>query len=298
MIQSEDQVKRKIGNISYSYHGLQKVWTPDNRERYELGMFQCFFKLYLKMAFRLRLEKTDLIFTSLLIVLGAVDYFWPELGIDMDAIAWIIPTVILGLRLLFAPYFVWKEENLKNRALEDKYGDPRSPQKILGNKKTYSNAERHALSDMLSETKAFFDVDIRAAELEFQKLVPQISKITYIDSLEQFVRDAINKIDDINSKLDAIERKFAAWKHVYRGVLGTEIPNELTRLRQQLDRSIEPILAAQRLHAITPPERHNDISKLLTVVSKGVLEETAKVNGWIDQTLKRIASIEDELEKK
>lgn len=261
-------------------------------------MFQCFFKLYLKMAFRLQLEKTDLIFTLLLIVLGAADYFRPELGIDMDAIAWIIPTVILGLRLLFAPYFVWREENLKNRALEDKYGDARSPQKILGNKKTYSDAERHALSDMFSETKAFFDVNIRAAELNFQKLVPQIRKITYITSLEQFVREAINKIDEINSRIDRIERKFAAWKHVYRGALGADIPNELTRLRQQLERSIEPILAAKRLHAITPPERHDDISKLLTVVSEGVLEETAKVNDWIDQTLKRISSIEDELEKK
>lgn len=157
-------------------------------------MLRHFLTLCLKKAFRPAPEGHADFISILIASVAAADHYRPQWHIDSDAIAFKI--VLLSafftflLRLLFAPYFVWKEENDKNRALEDKYGDPRSPQKILGNKKTYSDAQRHALSDMFSETKAFFDVDIRAAESGFQDLVPQIWKITYIDSLEQFVRDA------------------------------------------------------------------------------------------------------------
>lgn len=262
-----------------------------------------YFKLLSKKAFRLRFEGTDLLSTIFLAALGAADYYRPQWGIDMDAISWQTPLIFLGiafaLRIISAPYFIWKEENHKSRSLEEKYADPRSVERILI-KKSYSTAEKHALNDMFAELKTLLGVEIRQVELGCQTLVPQIWKTTYINSLEQLIREHRAKVDEMNTKLDEIGKKFSAFNQVFQGIVGTEIPNELVSMRNQFDQCIEPVLSAQRLHAVvlSDTNRVSDLSKLLALISERVRDQTAKVNGWLVQTLQKIDAVEAELEKR
>jgi len=218
----------------------------------------------------------------------------------MDAISWQTPLLFLGsvflLRIISAPYFVWKEENLKNKALEAKHIDLRSPERILY-KKTYSVAGKNTLSDLFRELKTLFEGEMRRTEGECQKLVWQIYKTTtYLINLHELAREVINKLNLANANLDRIKANYPSEKEAFEGIVGTEIPNPLTKVKHAIEERIESIHAAQRIQ--NAGAKDDDLRWLLTIVSVGVREETAKFNGWIAETINKIASVEAELEKK
>ena len=259
-----------------------------------------YLKLLLKRVFRFQFEVTDFISTILTAIFSALGYMYPKWNIDTENISWQITLSLFGLALFFrlicAPYFLWKEEFLKNICLEAKLEEPGSVRKILG-QRTYSEADKHSISNMFRELRMLLDVEIRQTEMDCQVLAMNIPKISCINSIDDKARQAMNAIAEVKSKLDDIERKISPERHIFKGIVGANIPNELTLVHQEIQRSMEPILAAQRLYALLP-EKEYEFSKILEVVSSRIRDKTAKVNGWYEETLKKISLVEVELVKR
>lgn len=78
-------------------------------------------KLIFKKVFKLRFEASDFLSGLSVAIMGAIDHFKPELGLDMELLSWQAPLIALGaafaIRIITAPYFIWREQNEKCKEL-------------------------------------------------------------------------------------------------------------------------------------------------------------------------------------
>lgn len=232
---------------------------------------------------------------------------WAVAGAPIyTVIAWLLEQLghdvsvdsVTGLRLLVAgimvaQFLAWRDMRFQKISLEEKLEDPKSAKNILG-RRAYSETDKKIISDMFRELRALIDSEIRATELECQTLVINIWKISYINSLEERANKVKQALDEKQSNLDDIQKRHISQKHIFDGIVGTDKPSKLMMVRQQIERCMEPIRSAQRIHS-SVTNKDNDFSSLLSVVSDEIREKSAKLNDWMEQALIRITLVEAEL---
>ena len=82
--------------------------------------------LVLRVAFRHSLDIAQTIIFLLLIGLGAVAHFYPAVNSMIDVSGWAVAAIVLGgivlIRLLMAPYWIWKEDQRRLSDVGIAYG--------------------------------------------------------------------------------------------------------------------------------------------------------------------------------